>query len=128
MKLLLDAHTFLWLVEGNSNLSATAQSALADPAHDLHLSVASDWELAIKTAIKKLVLNEPLDEFVGKWTVRYQLALLSIETPHALAIAGLPDHHRDPFDRMLIAQAMVVGMAVVTADPKFAPYSVPVLW
>src|SRR5947209_8188883 len=103
MKLLLDTHTFLWLVEGSPNLSAAARAALVDPANELYLSVASVWELAIKTANKKLVLTDPLDRFVGKWTVVYQLALLPVDTPHALAVAGLPDHHRDPFDRMLIA-------------------------
>jgi PIN domain nuclease of toxin-antitoxin system len=128
MKLLLDTHTFLWLVEGSPNLSTTAQSALVDPAHELYLSVASVWELAIKTGNKKLVLSDSLDVFVAKWTVAYRLALLPIDTPHALAVAGMPDHHRDPFDRILIAQALVEGMTLVSADPKFASYSVPILW
>ena len=128
MKLLLDTHTFLWLVEGSPNLSAAAQAALADPAHDLYLSVASVWELAIKTGSKKLTLSDPLDVFVGKWTVTYQTTLLPVDTQHALAVVGLPDHHRDPFDRMLIAQAQVEGMTLVSADAKFAPYPVPILW
>jgi PIN domain nuclease of toxin-antitoxin system len=128
MKLLLDTHTFLWVVEGSPNLSATAQAALADPANELFLSVASVWELAIKTGNKKLTLSDPLDVFVGKWTVTYQIALLPIDTPHALAVLGLPDHHRDPFDRMLIAQALVEGMTLVSGDAKFAPYAVPILW
>ncbi len=128
MKLLLDTHTFLWLVEGSPKLSTTAASALADPAHELYLSVASIWELAIKTANKKLILSDPLDVFVGKWTLAYLLILMPIGAPHALAVAGLPDHHRDPFDRMLIAQTLVEGMTLVSSDPKFAPYSVPILW
>src|SRR5262249_42410992 len=107
MKLLLDTHTFLWLVEGSPNLSAAAQTALADPVHDLYLSVASVWKLAIKTGNNKLTLSDPLDLFIGKWTGAYQLTQLPIDTPHALAVLGLPDHHRDPFDRMLIAQALV---------------------
>ena len=107
MKLLLDTHTFLWLVEGSPSLSSAAQAALADPANELFLSVASVWELAIKTGNKKLALSEPLATFVGKWTVTYQLTLLPIDTPHPLAVVGLPDHHRDPFDRILIAQALV---------------------
>src|SRR4051812_20205121 len=110
MKLLLDTHTFLWLVEGSPNLSTAAQTALADPTNQLHLSVASVWELAIKTGNNKLTLSDPLDVFVGKWTLAYQIALLPIDTPHALAVVGLPDHHRDPFDRILIAQALVEGM------------------
>ena len=128
MKLLLDTHAFLWLVEGSPHLSAAARAALADPANELYLSVASVWELAIKTGNKKLTLSDPLDSFVGKWALTYQLALLPINTPHALAVAGLPDHHRDPFDRMLIAQALVEGMTLVSADAKFAPYPVPILW
>ena len=128
MNLLLDTHTFLWLVEGNPSLSAAAQAALADPANELYLSVASVWELAIKTGNKKLALSDPLDVFVGKWTVAYQIALVPIEAAHALAVVGLPDHHRDPFDRILIAQALVEGMTLVSADAKFAPYSVAILW
>jgi PIN domain nuclease of toxin-antitoxin system len=106
----------------------TARTALDDPANELHLSVVSVWELAIKTGNKKLTLADPMDKFVGKWTVVYQLALLTIDTAHALAVVGLPDHHRDPFDRMLIAQALVEGLTLATADAKFAPYSVPILW
>jgi PIN domain nuclease of toxin-antitoxin system len=128
MKLLLDTHTFLCLVEGSPKLSTVARAALADPANELHLSVASVWELAIKTSNQKLALSDPLDVFVSKWTVAYQLILLSIDTPHALAVVGMPDHHRDPFDRILIAQAGVEGMTLVSADPKFAPYAVPLLW
>ncbi|MHB1421664.1 MAG: type II toxin-antitoxin system VapC family toxin [Gemmataceae bacterium] len=128
MKLLLDTHAFLWLVAGSPNLSMRAQATLADPANELYLSVASIWEPAIKTGSKKLILNEPLDRFVGKWAVAYQLALLPIQTSHALAVTGLPDHHRDPFDRILIAQALVEGMTLASADAKFNPYSVPILW
>ena len=128
MKLLLDTHTFLWLVEGNASLSAVAQAALADPANELYLSAAAVWELAIKAGNKKLVLTDPLDVFVSKWTTVYQLAPLPIHTVHALGVVGLPDHHRDPFDRILIAQALVEGMTLVSADTKFALYSVPILW
>jgi PIN domain nuclease of toxin-antitoxin system len=128
MKLLLDTHTFLWLIEGSPSLSTAAQIALADPAHELFLSAASVWELAIKTSNRKLVLTGPLDQFVGKWTATYQLTPVPIETAHALAVAGLPDHHRDPFDRILVAQALVEGMTLVSGDAKIASYSVLVLW
>lgn len=128
MKLLLDTHTFPWLVEGSANLSTAAQVALADPTNELFLSVVSVWELAIKVGNQKLALSETLDTFVGKWTVTYQTELLVIDTPHALAAVGLPDHHRDPFGRMLVAQASVEGLTLVSADGKLAPYAVPVLW
>lgn len=128
MKLLLDTHTFLWLVEGNPKLTAGAQAALADPANHLFLSVASVWELAIKIGNQKLVLSEPLDAFVGKWTATYRVDLSAIQLQHALAVLRLPDHHKDPFDRILIAQATVDNMTVVTGDTKFAPYGVPLIW
>ena len=128
MKLLLDTHTFLWLVEGSPNLSRLAATALGDPANSLYLSVASVWELAIKIGSKKLTLSDPLDLFVSKWTPAYQLALLPIEVAHALAVVALPAHHRDPFDRILLAQATVEGMTLLTADAKLALYPVPILW
>lgn len=128
MKLLLDTHAFLWLVEGSPSLSAAAGAALADPLHDLFLSVASVWELAIKVGNGKLTLTDPLDAFVGKWMASYQLDHLPVQTPHALSVATLPGYHRDPFDRLLIAQARIEGMTLVSGDSKFAAYSVPILW
>ncbi|HEY7326133.1 MAG TPA: type II toxin-antitoxin system VapC family toxin [Gemmataceae bacterium] len=128
MKLLLDTHTFLWLIEGNPNLSAVAQTALTNPANELFLSVASVWELAIKTGNKKLTLSDPLDIFIAKWTATYQLDLLPIQTPHALAVVGLPDHHKDPFDRILIAQVRTERLTLVSGDSKFIPYGVPIIW
>ena len=98
MKLLLDTHTFLWLIVGNLNLSATAQIALADTANTLFLSVASVWELAIKTSMPnpQLTLADPLDVFVGKWMAAYQISVLPVQLPHALNVVRLPHHHRDP--------------------------------
>ena len=130
MKLLLDTHTFLWLVEGSPKLSRPAAAALADPANEAFLSVASIWELAIKTCSPKqqLVLSDPLDRFVAKWVPVYQLTELPILAPHALDIVNLPEHHCDPFDRILIAQARVEGMTLLSADSKFAPYQVSILW
>ncbi len=130
MKLLLDTHTLLWLVDGSPNLSKNAEVALGDPANDLFLSVASVWELAIKTSNprRQLVLSDPLDVYIPRWTQAYRIAELPIKTPHALRLAGLPEHHRDPFDRILIAQASVEGLTIISADGKFASYLVPVLW
>lgn len=128
MRLLLDTHTFLWLVEGNSRLSASARAALFDPLNELSLSVASVWELAIKTGNGKLTLSDPLDVFVGKWAPAYQLDQLAVEGRHALVVATLPNHHRDPFDRLLLAQAHVEGMTLVSGDGKLTAYGIPVLW
>lgn len=128
MKLLLDTHTFLWLVEGSPKLSSAARAAIVDPLNDLFLSVASVWEMAIKIGNRKLTLSDPLDAYVAKWTATYQLDLLPIQLPHTLKVLDLPDHHRDPFDRILIAQALIDGMTVVTSDAKFTPYGVPIIW
>lgn len=130
MKLLLDTHTFLWLVEGSTSLSTPAAAALSNPANELFLSVASIWELAIKTssAKQKLSLSEPLETFVAKWTAAYQLKELPILGRHALQVRALPDRHRDPFDRILIAQALTEGMTLVSADTQFAAYPVTVIW
>jgi PIN domain nuclease of toxin-antitoxin system len=128
VKLLLDTHTFLWLVEGSPKLSATATAALADPVNELFLSVASVWELAIKTGNKKLALSDPLDVYVARWTPVYQLDLLPILSSHALGVSGLPDLHSDPFDRMLISQSQIEGMTLVSRDTKLASYGLPILW
>lgn len=130
MKLLLDTHTFLWLVDGNASLSTNAQEAIGDSANALFLSVASVWELSIKTSRTnpQLTLNDPLDQYISKWTAAYQVQILPIDLPHALHVAGLPKHHADPFDRLLIAQAEVEAMTLVSADRKFTAYSIPLLW
>lgn len=113
---------------GESQLERIGQAALADPANELFLSAASVWELAIKIGNKKLTLSDPLDVYVSKWTVTYQLDSLPVQSAHAVAVVGMPLHHKDPFDRVLIAQANAEGMTLVTADAKFGPYGVPILW
>jgi len=130
MRLLLDTHTFLWLVVGSANLSSAARVGLADPSNQLFLSVASIWELAIKISSPnpQLKLADPLDVYLAKWTVTYQLNLLPIESKHALGVVGLPNHHRDPFDRILIAQALAEGMTLVSGDGMFRSYPVAILW
>ena len=130
MNLLLDTHTFLWLVVGSPNLSTVAQTALSDPGNALFLSVVSVWELAIKASSpkQKLKLSDPLDIYIAKWATTYQLILLPIQTTHALTVGQLPHHHRDPFDCLLLAQALVEGMTLVSGDGKFAPYPITILW
>ena len=129
MRLLLDTHTFLWLVDGNSRLSTTAQTALCDSANALFLSVVSVWELSIKTSRTnpQLTLNDPLDQYISKWTAAYQVQVLPIDLPHALHVVKLPKFHADPFDRLLISQAQVESMTLVSADRQFTSYSVPIL-
>ena len=130
MKLLLDTHTFLWLIDGNPKLGSKASTALDDMQNLLYLSVVSIWELAIKTSRvnPQLQLAEPLDVFVGKWTKTYGIMILPIERTHALQVVHLADHHRDPFDRLLVAQASIEHMSLVTGDSKLTSYSVPIIW
>jgi PIN domain nuclease of toxin-antitoxin system len=128
MRLLLDTHTFLWLVEDNPNLSRAAKDAIADPRNQLYLSTASLWELAIKVGKGKLALNPSLELFVDHWMPIYLLQLLDIQKSHALLVARLPRHHGDPFDRLLIAQATSEQLTLVSGDAHFAAYQVPTIW
>lgn len=128
MKLLLDTHAFLWLAHGNPSLSAVAKAAIADPNNDLYLSVASVWELAIKVSYGKLVLSDPLGVLIDRWLILEQIQLLEIRKPHALIVTTLPLHHRDPFDRILIAQAISEQFTLVSADSQFGAYPIPLLW
>ena len=128
MRLLLDTHVFLWLVEGSPKLSSAARHELADPRHEFYLSVASIWELVIKTGNGKLTLSDPVEIFVTKWVKAYELSLLTISAADVYHLTKLPDFHRDPFDRMLVSQAVHADMALITADTKMSRYSVRILW
>src|SRR6266550_930625 len=127
MRLLLDTHTFLWFIDDNPRLSSNAKSLL-ESDNDLLLSTASLWEIAIKLSLGKLSLPEPFEA-----SVFYQLSLnaidiLQIDTAHLGVVATLPFRHRDPFDRLLVAQAMVEQLPIVSADVEFDAYSIERLW
>jgi PIN domain nuclease of toxin-antitoxin system len=137
MKLLLDTHCWLWwfaqperLSEDAIRLTARyANAQIADETNELWFSVASIWEIGIKVAIGKLQLPEPIDSYISTRMVNLGARFLEITAPHALQAAALPLHHRDPFDRMLIAQAKIEGMTLVSADPIFQQYSdLSLLW
>lgn len=128
MKLLLDTHAFLWFVEGDSRLSKKAVAAIADSNNLLFLSVASIWEMAIKVHKEKLILSQPLDQFITTWVTFYRIDKLSIESKHAIQTALIPAFHNDPFDRMLVAQTIQEDMVLVSGDQKISAYSVPILW
>jgi PIN domain nuclease of toxin-antitoxin system len=127
MKILLDTHTFLWFVNDSPELSPAAAELLESDV-DLLLSTASLWEIAIKVNLKKLSLPDDYDKFVPKQMTLNDIELLPISLEHLSAVAKLPLHHRDPFDRMLISQAMSESMPVVSADPKFDDYEVERRW
>ena len=128
MKLLLDTHTFLWFIMDIGRVSSRALESMKDPQNDLILSVASAWEIAIKTARGKLKLAGPIDEFMPSQLAENRIALLPITLDHALRTAALPLHHADPFDRLLIAQSQVERIPILTSDAEFARYNVETVW
>lgn len=128
MTYLLDTGVWLWSLSEPERISRRAREVLADPRQPIFLSAATSWEVAIKFAAGKLALPEPPASYVPNRMATQGLRPLPISHQHALAVAALPLHHRDPFDRLLIAQADVEGMMVITADRWLERYAVPVLW
>ena len=124
MRLLLDTQALILWVLGLPGLSPAARTALPDPDHDVLVSVASPWEATIKRSIGKLDFPEDLDGMMRE----YGFALLPITLAHLAALSRLPLHHRDPFDRLLAAQAISEGVPIVTGDPQLAAYGVRVVW
>jgi len=124
MKALLDTHVWLWLQTTPERLSGEALALVEDTSNDLFLSAASAWEIAIKYALGKLPLPEPPDRYVASRLELSGTAALPVEIRHAVHVAALPPHHRDPFDRLLVAQAQLENLVLVTADGQLAPYGV----
>jgi PIN domain nuclease of toxin-antitoxin system len=127
MRLLLDTHTFLWFIGNDPRLSPRAKALLESDA-DLLLSVDSLWEIAIKLSIGKFRLAQPFDIFVAQQLADNEIELLPISLAHLGVVSAPPLHHRDPFDRLLIAQAMIEQTPIVSADAAFDAYSVTRLW
>jgi PIN domain nuclease of toxin-antitoxin system len=128
MKILLDTQCWLWMEAEPERLDPQARDLLLDPAHTLYLSAASAWEISIKIAIGKLRLPSPPSAYLSSRMRREKIRPLFIEHEHALLAGGLPPHHRDPFDRMLVAQALHEKLTLLSADPIFARYPAAVLW
>jgi PIN domain nuclease of toxin-antitoxin system len=129
VKLLLDTQCFLWWFAQPERLNEEAIAQIADETNELWFSVASIWEMGIKVAIGKLPLPEPIDTYISSRMIQLDVRSLEITAPHALRAAALPLHHRDPFDRMLIAQAQIEEMTLVSADSMFKQYSdITILW
>ena len=128
MRLLLDTHSFLWFISGSTNLSPTARTLIEDASNQPLLSAASLWEMAIKLSLGKLSLAQPFEVLIPQQMRLNGIKLLGIEIEHTAAVSKLPFHHRDPFDRLLIAQAMVEQMPIVSADTAFDTYPVKRLW
>lgn len=128
MKLLLDTCTFLWVLADARPLSRRARDLVLDPGNEVFLSAASAWEIALKHALGRLPLPAPPAQFVPAERERHGIDALSIDEESVLQVAKLPHLHRDPFDRVIVCQAIVHGMAVLTPDPLVAQYPVRVVW
>ena len=124
MRLLLDSNAFLWWSEGDRTLSPVARSAIADPANESLISIAGLWELVIKTSLGKLALPDDVEAMVAS----QGFSVLPITFVHLRRFAALPRHHKDPFDRIIIAQALAEGLPIASADRRFPGYGVQIVW
>jgi PIN domain nuclease of toxin-antitoxin system len=127
MKAILDTHAFLWALAGDARMSRHARDIFTGSA-DLSLSIASIWEILIKVQSGKLNFPRPAGPYVLRKLAENKIKMLSISIDHLLALEGLPMHHRDPFDRILIAQSLEENLPIVTSDPWFDRYPVQLIW
>lgn len=123
MNLLLDTHILIWVFSRDPNLSRAATDAIRDGTNVVFVSAATAWEIAIKKSLGKLKVPGNYQEGLA----RYRFTPLSVTTEHALAVEHLPPHHKDPFDRLLIAQAKIEALTLVTSDPNMKTYGVPII-
>ena len=128
MRLLLDTHSFLWFLLNDLRLSVAANGLIADANNDIEISPASYWEIAIKISLGKYSLPERYEVFMEREITANNFRILPIIPKHTAALTTMPLHHRDPFDRLLIAQAIVEAIPIVSADPKFDAYPIKRLW
>jgi PIN domain nuclease of toxin-antitoxin system len=128
VRLILDTHVLIWAVDDPTNLGGAATTFLQDPSNDLIVSAATIWEAAIKVGLAKLTLSQPYRTWMSQALTDLGAAILPITVDHAEALVGLPLHHRYPFDRLIIAQSLVEGIGVVSADGQFDAYGVNRLW
>ena len=128
MNLLIDTHTFLWFIAGSEKLSNQAKNLIEDETNQVYLSVASLWELANKVSLGKLSFSEPFEDFIPEQLNNNSIELLGIDTRHASKVASLPFHHRDPFDRLLVAQALSNEIPMISADEMLDLYGINRIW
>jgi len=126
MQLLIDTHILIWFLEGNNLLSKSRRQIIANPNNDVFVSIASLWEMAIKISIGKLTLAKPLADVIKQIVVE-NIEVLAISPEHTLQVSTLPFHHRDPFDRIIIAQSQVENLPIITDDDTFSNYGVKIL-
>ncbi len=123
MQFLIDTHILIWFLEGNKLLSKSRREFIENPNNEIFVSIASLWEIAIKISIGKLALAEPFSDVIKQIAVE-NIKILAISPEHALRISTLPFHHRDPFDRLIIAQAQVENLTIITNDREFSSYGI----
>ena len=128
MRLLLDTHTFIWYVTDNPKLSAHVKLLIEDENNEKLISIASIWEMAIKHSIGRLNFSLPFMEFVGQQLTVSNIGLLEINLQHIEVVASLPLHHRDPFDRLIIAQSMAEQIPILSVDAIFDAYTIARVW
>ena len=128
MKYLLDTHALLWITTDDPKLSKKAKNIYLDAENEILLSIASIWELAIKSSIGKITFQKDLDDFVDVHIKGNNIEILKIELPHVLRIEKLPFHHRDPFDRLIIAQAIEDNLKILGSDNTYDKYKVKRIW
>jgi PIN domain nuclease of toxin-antitoxin system len=128
VKALLDTHAFLWWISDDPRLSEKAREIIADGRHELFFSAASGWEISIKTGLGRLEVPENLQRFIADQLSRNAIQVLPIYLSHALHTGTLPAHHRDPFDRILVSQAILEEMPLLSADSHLSRYPVEVVW
>jgi len=128
MNLLIDTQAILWFLRGDSALSTRAKTLIEDASNRKFVSIASCWEIAIKAGLGKLRLAEPVHDLLSRELVRNNFELLPISLEHATAVETLPLHHRDPFDRLLVAQSLGEGLPMVSSDAAMDEYGVQRLW
>ncbi len=128
MKYLLDTHVFIWLDNEPDKLSSKVATLCADPDNDLYLSIVNVWEMQIKLVLGKLTLPSPLPDLVNNQIKSNQVTLLPLELSHVFELSSLPKHHKDPFDRLLIAQALNEQHIILSDDTHVSRYPVPIVW
>ncbi|MEO7908985.1 MAG: type II toxin-antitoxin system VapC family toxin [Roseiflexaceae bacterium] len=128
MRALLDTHTFLWWVHNDSRLSQRVREIISDSSNTLYLSAVSGWEIAIKAQLGKLQFSSSLDRFIAEQIALNGIDTLPITLRHGLHVATLPPHHRDPFDRLLVAQCQLEQLPMLTADAQILKYALQTIW
>lgn len=128
MRILLDTHAFLWWIADDQRLSQRSIELISDGNNELLFSAASGWEIAIKVGRGRLDMPDPLDRFVSEQLFRNHIGVLPIQLSHALRAVALPQFHRDPFDRLLVAQAQVESLPILSSDKRLSDYDIEVFW